>query len=380
MKIAITGASGDIGARLLARLHDAGVPCRGLVRHTSPRLARRPELEVRHVDLTDPASLASALADCTVVIHTALDQKNAAPRLMVANNVGLLPPLVNACRRLGIKRFIHLSSIVTVPPRITPEAVARDDYFSTERNWYSKAKVASEKWLRQNATDLDFCLIRAGLVYGPYMNWTRHAISKLQAGTILLPVGPDAPCYAVHVDDICDLLFSAVTHAGPLPRLIYGINPEPATWPQFFGGLAAGSGLSHPAVERRTLPELQAGLTDRKTLRDTVRPLVRWLWNCPLVPFSVKISGPTQVLIRMVRRKGAGRETNRNRMPIQPSPRLVWPDRFELETYLSTALFTPSQTGAGLGFTYQRPLASGLPGSIAWWRGDLAALFNHSRL
>jgi hypothetical protein len=82
----------------------------------------------------------------------------------------------------------------------------------------------------------------------------------------------------------------------------------------------------------------------------------------------------------MVRRKGAGRETNRNRMPIQPSPRLVWPDRFELETYLSTALFTPSQTGAGLGFTYQRPLASGLPGSIAWWRGDLAALFNHSRL
>jgi nucleoside-diphosphate-sugar epimerase len=378
VKIAITGASGDIGTRLLARLHDARVPCCGLVRHTTPRLARRPELDVRRVDLTDIVSLTNALAGCQVVIHTALDQTPETTEKMVANNLRLLPSLIQCCRKLGIRRFIHLSSIVAIPPRITPEVIALSKNYSKETDWYSRTKVASEKWLQAQAADLDLCLIRAGLVYGPYMNWTRHAFAKLQSGRISLPAEHDAPCYAIHVDDICDLLKAAAQSTGQLPRLIYGINPEAVTWTDFFGGLAAVAGLPEPNLEKHPLKDFQTHLNSPITLKQSLHNLVQWLWRCPLIPASVRSLRSLQKISRIARKMSLGEKNQKFSTDRSANRPLVWPNRFELETYLSTASFTPAQTGAPLGFICQKPLAVGLQDSVAWWQGNLAAILAHS--
>jgi nucleoside-diphosphate-sugar epimerase len=62
---------------------------------------------------------------------------------------------------------------------------------------------------------------------------------------------------------------------------------------------------------------------------------------------------------------------------MQTVPPFVWPDHFELESYLSSAVFTPAQTGAAVGFAYKRPLDAGLQDSVAWWRGHLSTPVNH---
>lgn len=375
--IAITGAGGDIATRLLARLHEAGTPCRGLLRRISPRLARLSEIDVRRVDLTDPAATAAALVGCNVVVHTALDQSSAEnPAAMVSNNIRLLDPLVTACRRAGVRRFIHLSSIVVLPPRITPDAVRDANIYSREEDWYSKTKIASEKWLRAKASDLELCFVRAGLVYGPYMNWTNYALTKLREGILLLPVGIDAPCYAIHVDDLCDQLAVAADYPKLLPKLLYGINPEPLTWEVFYTKLGSGAGLSAPLTARYPLEELIESSPARSWI-STAKKTGKWLWMFPLIPQRLRSASPVLSIIRILKNRMA---VDRSSMPQTLHPAstrpVSQPSRFELETFLSTAKFTPEQTGSEIGFTCRRPFTVGLRDTLAWWQADISDLLD----
>ena len=68
-RIAITGATGDIGGRLIPRLLECGYSIRCLVR-TPAKLAGRswaglPEVEIVTTDLGDADSIATGLAGCS---------------------------------------------------------------------------------------------------------------------------------------------------------------------------------------------------------------------------------------------------------------------------------------------------------------------------
>lgn len=363
--IAITGASGDIGARFLLGRSRKGRTCRGLLRHVTPRLARFSTLDLRQTHLRAVGEIDAALDGVQVVVHCALDHSPGQPDLAVSRNLEILAALVAGCRSKGIRRFIHLSSIVTLPPRITPEALEHRTP-SSEPDWYTRVKLASEQWLKDHASDLEVCIVRAGLVYGPYMNWTRHAAAVVARGALVLPAGHDAPCYGVHVDDVCALLEKLATHAGPLPGLIYAINPEPATWGDFFSVHARLLGLDRFGIERVALAELTrratpapAPVVPRETFSSEV---TSWLWQSP--PLNQ---------LRRWRNRPQPLPPERLSLPelSAPTSSPTWPTLFELETYQSTARFAPELTGAAIGFAPALSFAEGMKSSIAWVKGDL---------
>ncbi|MBD3168751.1 MAG: NAD-dependent epimerase/dehydratase family protein [candidate division Zixibacteria bacterium] len=115
--ILITGASGQLGRRLAPMLVHAGYGVRAHFR--SKEKARRycPEgAEAVFGDLLEPSWLPSAVRGCDIVIHTAakVSMRPTGAEEMYRINVGGTEEVVRACLENGVRRLIHVSSIVAV--------------------------------------------------------------------------------------------------------------------------------------------------------------------------------------------------------------------------------------------------------------------------
>jgi len=117
--IAITGSTGYIGRRLVARLVSSGVRPRCLVRAAS-RLTGLPttSIDLVHGDVIDPATLDVLMEGVDRVVHTAsivanLKQTKAVSYARV-NDVGTAN-VVAAAQRAGVGHFVHLGGMNTIP-------------------------------------------------------------------------------------------------------------------------------------------------------------------------------------------------------------------------------------------------------------------------
>jgi nucleoside-diphosphate-sugar epimerase len=365
MKIAVLGASGEIGARLTQHLFLAGCAPRALSRRPSPRLARWGDLDFRSVDLRGPG-LAESLQDCNVVINCAIDKvRGADTGELVARNVAACRNLLAAARAAGVRRIVHLSSIVVLPPRISDDVLARADRYSLDKDWYARAKIETEKIMVRGARHVEVTVVRPGIVYGPYMMWSRLAFDRTAAGTVLLPAGVLGTCAAVHVDDLVGLTVHLTSLAGPVPTIVYGVNPEPVSWLEFYAAHAAEAGTSGDRVRLVPVESLTRALHPGSfTLR-----LARWLRDSPLLPDWLRGSRMLRAMARRVRSSLCSfNSPDRNAFLRQGSMGrpILPPSASDLEMYCSNATFSPDLVGNGIGFTYRISFAAGVATAGDW--------------
>ncbi|OOG55104.1 3-beta hydroxysteroid dehydrogenase [Rhodanobacter sp. B05] len=93
MKVALIGASGHVGSRLLTELLNRGHSVTGIVRDTA-KLASRPGLALKAGDATQPAQLAPLLAGHDVVISAMRFQSSDPNALIAAVKQAGVPRLV----------------------------------------------------------------------------------------------------------------------------------------------------------------------------------------------------------------------------------------------------------------------------------------------
>ncbi|MCE9596997.1 MAG: SDR family oxidoreductase [Spirochaetia bacterium] len=113
-KTLVTGATGLIGFNIVRQLLDAGKQVAALVRSPQKAKAILPaECELLSGDVTDPASVESAVRGCEVVFHAAgfPEQWMRDPKIFTEVNVGGTRNMLEASRKAGVKRFIHTSTI-----------------------------------------------------------------------------------------------------------------------------------------------------------------------------------------------------------------------------------------------------------------------------
>jgi uncharacterized protein YbjT (DUF2867 family) len=196
--LAVTGGTGFVGSHLLRLALAAGFDVRALTRGWKP-----PEDEIAWVDgaLDRPDSLVKLASGADAIIHIAglINARNRAG--FEAVNVAGTANMIDAARKAGVRRFVHISSLAAREPDLS-------DY-----GW-SKAK--SERLVASSG--LDWTILRPPAVYGPGDRETLELFKMARRGLVALP--PGGRFSILHVEDLC--------------RLILASLDEPDTWSETY--------------------------------------------------------------------------------------------------------------------------------------------------
>src|SRR4029079_5177916 len=126
--IAVAGATGYIGTRLVPRLLEQGYRVRCLVR--APRKlsdrpwAGHPHVEIMATDLGDSASLSSQLAGCDAAFYL-VHSMAAAGGDYAARDRGVARALADACARAGVNRIVYLGGLGETGERLSEHLSSR---------------------------------------------------------------------------------------------------------------------------------------------------------------------------------------------------------------------------------------------------------------
>lgn len=178
----LTGASGFLGTHLKPRLERLGGPVAELSRAAG-------------ADLLAPASYERLLAGADTVVHCAAATGKATPREHFRINAEGTRVLVEQCRRLGVRRFVFVSSIAVTFPDI-------------RRYPYARAKQEAEAVVA--ASGLAYTIVRPTIIGGPGAA-VLTGLAKLAA----LPVVPvfgtgTTRVQPIFVEDLADALAAIV--------------------------------------------------------------------------------------------------------------------------------------------------------------------------
>lgn len=169
MKVLVTGASGFLGSHIAEQLGAQGHQVRVLVRRTSNRrfLAGFPHEEAVG-DVTEPASLAAAVAAVEAVVHAAgLVKARSVGEFEAVNARGtanLLAAVADAAPHL--RRFVYISSLAAHGP--SPDGRPRPtDAPPNPITTYGRTKLAGEEMVRRSAIFDRSVILRMPVTYGP---------------------------------------------------------------------------------------------------------------------------------------------------------------------------------------------------------------------
>ena len=226
MNLAVTGATGFIGSRLIERLAETEHSCRALTRRPMP-----PRANVTWVEgaLDRPETLAELTEGADAVIHIAglLHGRTAAQ--FDAVNVAGTRAMVDASRAAGVRRFVHLSSLAARHPEIS---------------LYGASKAKSEDVV--SPSGLAFAIVRPPAVYGPGDRETLDLFRMARLGLVFLP--SEGRLSLIHVDDLVDLLLALVSPDAPSSLIVEPDDGQPITQREFAHALGQAVGRQTRAL------------------------------------------------------------------------------------------------------------------------------------
>jgi putative NADH-flavin reductase len=113
MKIALIGASGFVGSRILAEALQRGHTVTALVRHPE-KIAAKPNLEVRRSDVLDVEELARQLAGHGVVISAFNPQRQSLDPDIYERHVAGHKAIIAAVKTSGVKRLLAVGGAASL--------------------------------------------------------------------------------------------------------------------------------------------------------------------------------------------------------------------------------------------------------------------------
>ena len=211
MRVLVVGASGFIGAAVVAMLRRSGFETRCVVRDVEPFRRRFPGIDARALDLT---SAAARSADCWAVLLDA-----------VVNAAGVLQPrraaeawavhhaapgaLFDACESGRVRRVVHISAVG----------------IEESETIYARSKRAGDESLM--ARDLDWTVLRPAIVVGDGSYGGTSLLRALAVMPLVTPVIGDGntPMDAIHKDDLAAGIVGLLRDGGGLRAVLEPAGP-----------------------------------------------------------------------------------------------------------------------------------------------------------
>ncbi|BCT91166.1 3-beta hydroxysteroid dehydrogenase [Lysobacter helvus] len=230
-RVLVTGASGFIGAHVVAALRARGHAVVASGRNAAKLPRPAPGVDVRIADLAcDP--MAPLLAGCDTVVHAAaLSAPWGASADFQRANVLATQRVARASLDAGVRRFVHLGS-PSIYFRFEDQYEVREEFAAPAR-WitpYAQSKWASEQVVRAIAAEgLPAIVLRPRAVFGPGDNAILPRLLAVAArGWFPLIHGGRAVVDVTCVDNVAALVADAIDADVPGDGRAYNItNGDP---------------------------------------------------------------------------------------------------------------------------------------------------------
>ncbi|MGB5135687.1 MAG: NAD(P)-dependent oxidoreductase [Prochlorococcaceae cyanobacterium] len=279
--IAVLGASGFVGSRLLEMFHLTGyATLRPVVRNYSSlaRLARF-DLDWRIADARDQVALAAALEGCDAVVNLVV----ANPDVIVKNATATYL----AAQAAGVKRMVFMSSASVhgqAPAAGTDEA---SPLHTRHRFAYNNAKVRAERELARcrRRGSLELVILRPGIVFGPRSRWVTDLADQLLSDRAYLIDEGQGICNSIYVDNLIEAIQLALTVPSADGEVFLVGDRERVSWLDFTSPIATGLGIDLIRVARLSPPPFRRGRFETIEAVRVSRPVQAML---PIVPWPLK--------------------------------------------------------------------------------------------
>jgi nucleoside-diphosphate-sugar epimerase len=205
MRVALTGASGYTGGRLLEVLRGRGDDVTALVRtpSVSDRL-RRSGATLVEGDLASRKALDRLVEGADAVLHVAAVYRTAGhPDSYYRDvNVGGTERLLEAAAAAGVRRFVHTSTVgvhghVEDPPADETAPVAPGDVYQATK---AEAEALALEFHRRRG--LPVAVVRPGAIYGPGETRLLKLFRAIARGRYALVGNGQSFYHPVYIDDL----------------------------------------------------------------------------------------------------------------------------------------------------------------------------------
>jgi nucleoside-diphosphate-sugar epimerase len=208
VRVALTGASGYTGGRLLECLHARGDEVSVLLRPAgrASSLARLRSLAARVVegDLADAEAIGRLVAGNEAIVHVAAVYRTAGhPDSYYREvNVGGTERLLEAAAVSGVRRFVHTSTVgvhghVAKPPADETSAIAPGDIYQA-----TKAEAEALALRYHETRGVPVAVVRPGAIYGPGETRLLKLFRAIARGRYAIVGDGKSFYHPVYIDDL----------------------------------------------------------------------------------------------------------------------------------------------------------------------------------
>ncbi|MFI5006316.1 MAG: NAD-dependent epimerase/dehydratase family protein [Solirubrobacterales bacterium] len=205
MRVALTGASGYTGGRLLEALRARGDDVSALVRPASVTAAlRASEARLVESDLSDRAAVERLVEGADAIVHVAALYRTAGhPDSYYREvNVGGTERLLEAAARRGVRRFVHTSTVgvhghVENPPADEGAPIAPGDIYQQ-----TKAEAEALAFSFHRNRGVPVAVVRPGAIYGPGETRLLKLFRAIARGRYAVVGSGRSFYHPVYIDDL----------------------------------------------------------------------------------------------------------------------------------------------------------------------------------
>lgn len=254
MKVLVTGATGFLGGWLVRRLLEEGHDVRIIKRpNSSLEEIEGLPLDIFAGDVTDLPSLEAASRGVDSVFHLAglIAYSRAQREAMERVNVTGTANVIEACKRTGVRRLLHLSSVVAIGASFDGKVPLTEDspynisgldlgYFETKR----KAEALVLDAIAKN--QLDAVMINPSTIYGRADAKKGSRKTQIKVAQGKFPFYPPGGVNVVAVEDVVEGILAGWKKGRTGERYI--MSSENLLLKDAFDLIANAAGVKPPAI------------------------------------------------------------------------------------------------------------------------------------
>lgn len=249
----ITGATGFVGSHLAETAVARGWTVRALARpEADTTLLDRLAVNVVRGDLARAATLPPALAGVDVVFHCAAKVGDWGPvEGYRAVNVEGLRALLDACRGLPLRRFVHFSSLGVYAARDHHGTDESEPLPARHIDGYTQSKVEAEALALQYRQQhgMPVVVLRPGFIYGPRdRSVLPRLVENLRNGIVRYLGSGEQALNTIYVGNLVEAALLAAAREGVIGRVYNLTDGERVSKRQFIEGVADGLGVPRPTA------------------------------------------------------------------------------------------------------------------------------------